>query len=98
MKFLLSSIIVLTLLATSLPVIGQDGSKFEPSKDAWKNADKLLKGMSVEEKVGQLIHVGVNAKFANQESAYFKELKRQVTENKIGGIIFFGAPIYETTI
>lgn len=53
--------------------------------------------MSVDEKVGQLIHVGINARFANQDSAFFKELRRHVVENKIGGIIFFGAPIYETT-
>ncbi len=53
--------------------------------------------MSVDEKVGQLIHVGVNARFANQDSAFFKDLKRHVVENKIGGVIFFGAPIYETT-
>ena len=67
-------------------------------KNAWKYADKLLKKMSVEEKVGQVIHIGINAKFANQDSDYFKDLKRQVVENKIGGIIFFGAPIYETAI
>jgi len=53
--------------------------------------------MTVEEKVGQLIHVGINARFANQESAFFKDIRRHVVENKIGGIIFFGAPIYETT-
>ncbi len=71
---------------------------FQPSAKAWKYADKLLKRMSDEEKVGQLIHIGVNARFANQDSEYFKELKRQVVENKIGGIIYFGAPIYETAI
>jgi len=54
--------------------------------------------MSVDEKIGQLVHVGVNARFANQQSSYFKELQQYVVENKIGGIIFFGAPIYETTI
>ncbi|MEO8043214.1 MAG: glycoside hydrolase family 3 N-terminal domain-containing protein, partial [Acidobacteriota bacterium] len=53
--------------------------------------------MSADEKVGQLVHVGINARFANQDSAFFQELKRNVVEDKIGGIIFFGAPIYETT-
>jgi beta-N-acetylhexosaminidase len=52
--------------------------------------------MSVDEKIGQLVHVGINARFANQESTFFKNLKRDVVENKVGGIIFFGAPIYET--
>jgi beta-N-acetylhexosaminidase len=68
-----------------------------PSDKSWKFADKYLKKMSVDEKVGQLIHVGINARFANQESAFFKDLKRHVVENKVGGVIFFGAPIYETT-
>src|SRR5690349_2370910 len=72
--------------------------KFRPSQKAWKWADKQLKKMSVEEKVGQLIHIGINAKFLNQDSAAFKELQRQVVDNHIGGVIFFGAPIYETAI
>jgi len=87
-----------TLVAAS-PVRNIPASqKFEPPEKAWKWADKQLKKMSVEEKVGQLVHVGVNAKFANQDSEYFQDLKRQVVDKKIGGIIFFGAPIYETTI
>jgi beta-N-acetylhexosaminidase len=73
-------------------------AKWRPSPKAWKWADKQLKKMTVEEKVGQLVHVGINARFANQDSATFKELRRQVVENHIGGIIFFGAPIYETAI
>src|SRR5580765_4550385 len=70
--------------------------KFQPSRKAWEFADKQLKKMSVEEKVGQVIHIGINARFANQDSPYFQSLKRDVVENKVGGIILFGAPIYET--
>lgn len=76
--------------------VGQVITRFEPSKKAWSWAEKQLSKMSADEKVGQLIHIGVNARFANQDSAFFREIKRQVIENKIGGIIFFGAPIYET--
>ncbi len=75
---------------------GGRASSFEPSQKSWKEAEKTLKKMSPEEKVGQLVHIGINAKFANQDSDYFQDLKRQVTENKIGGIIVFGAPVYET--
>ena len=74
----------------------KSADRFEPSEKSWKFADKRLKKMTVDEKVGQLVHVGINARFANQESSFFKSLKRDVVENKIGGIIFFGAPIYET--
>jgi len=87
-----------TLVAASTVRNIPASQKFEPPEKAWKWADKQLKKMSVEEKVGQLVHVGVNAKFANQDSEYFQDLKRQVVDKKIGGIIFFGAPIYETTI
>lgn len=73
-------------------------SSLWPSKKSVEFAAKQVRKMSVEEKVGQLVHVGINARFANQDSPYFKELKRQVVGNKIGGIIFFGAPVYETTI
>jgi beta-N-acetylhexosaminidase len=84
---------------TASPRLGekQTAKRFEPSEKSWKAADKLLKKMSVDEKVGQLVHVGINARFANQDSTFFKNLRRDVVENKIGGVIFFGAPIYETT-
>ena len=99
----LSIILLVSMLAggVALPRAGAQASsapKFRPSQKAWKWADKQLKKMSVEEKVGQLIHIGINAKFLNQESAAFKELQRQVVDDHIGGIIFFGAPIYETSI
>jgi beta-N-acetylhexosaminidase len=76
----------------------QAKAKWRPSERAWKWADKQLKKMSVEEKVGQVVYIGLNARFANQNSDYFRELRRHVVDNHIGGIIFFGAPIYETAI
>src|SRR5215213_5168274 len=103
MKLSINLVVVFSIVANCVAFSGSPGPKahvrqnFEPSNKAWKWADKQMREMSVEEKVGQLVHVGVNARFANQDSEYFKELKRQVVDNKIGGIIFFGAPIYETT-
>lgn len=101
MKFLVNLILITVLLLNSAaPAAAQAptaSKKLEPSVKAWKNADKMLKKMTVEEKVGQLVHVGINARFANQDSDYFQELKKNVVEDKVGGIILFGAPIYETT-
>ena len=74
----------------------QNPKSYAPSEKSWKQAGKMLKKMTLEEKVGQLVHVGINAKFANQDSEYFQDLKRQITEDKIGGIVVFGAPMYET--
>lgn len=52
--------------------------------------------MTLEEKIGQLISVGVNATFASQDSEEFKTLRRQIEQNKIGGIILFRGPVYES--
>jgi beta-glucosidase-like glycosyl hydrolase len=54
--------------------------------------------MSLEQKVGQLISVGINATFLNQDSDAFRTLKRQVEENHIGGIILFRGPVYESVV
>jgi beta-N-acetylhexosaminidase len=54
--------------------------------------------MTVEEKVGQLISVGVNATFLNQDSDAFKTLKHQIEDYHIGGIILFRGPVYESVI
>jgi beta-N-acetylhexosaminidase len=66
------------------------------SREALKWADEQLKQMTLDEKAGQLISVGINARFLNQESDEFKELRRQVERNHIGGIILFRGPIYES--
>jgi beta-N-acetylhexosaminidase len=92
----LSVILLFNSLVLAAPKRDQERKKFEPSEKSWKFADKMLKKMSTEEKVGQLIQIGINARFINQDSDFFQDLKRQVTENKIGGVIFFGAPMYET--
>jgi beta-N-acetylhexosaminidase len=52
--------------------------------------------MTLEEKVGQLVSIGVNARFLNRESDEFKELRRQVEQNHVGGIILFRGPVYES--
>jgi beta-N-acetylhexosaminidase len=69
-----------------------------PSKDALKWADAELKKMSLDEKIGQLISIGVNATFLNRDSDAFKAIRRQVEENHVGGIILFGSPVYESVV
>ncbi len=89
-------IIINPLLAVSAQTTVKSSKTFAPSEKSWKEADKKLKKMSADEKVGQLIQIGINARFINQDSDFYQDLVRQVKENKIGGIILFGAPIYET--
>ncbi|MBK7705263.1 MAG: glycoside hydrolase family 3 C-terminal domain-containing protein [Acidobacteria bacterium] len=102
MKAVVSVAITIVLLFNSfLPAVAQTAARsmrsdFAPKDKSWKFADKALKKMTIDEKVGQLVHIGINAKFANQDSEYFQDLKRHIVENKLGGIILFGAPMYET--
>src|ERR1700730_1887890 len=70
----------------------------QPSKDALKWANKQLKKMSLDEKIGQLISVGVNATFLNQDSDAFRLLRHQVVDNHVGGIILFRGPVYESAM
>src|SRR5438445_8970289 len=69
-----------------------------PSSDALKWADEQLRRMSLEEKIGQLISVGINATFLNQDSDAFRALRHQVVENHAGGIILFRGPVYESVV
>jgi beta-N-acetylhexosaminidase len=70
----------------------------EPSSAALKWANKELERMSLEEKIGQLISVGLNATFLNQDSDAYKTLKHHIEDNHVGGLILFRGPVYESVI
>src|SRR5207237_1416298 len=53
---------------------------------------------SLDEKIGQLISVGINATFLNQDSEAFKSLRHQIVDNHVGGIILFRGPVYESVV
>lgn len=72
--------------------------KPQPSAAAVKWANQELRRMSLDEKVGQLISVGLNATFLNQESDAYRTLKHHVEDNKVGGLILFRGPVYESVI
>src|SRR6266496_3588824 len=69
-----------------------------PSHESIEWANKELKRMSIDEKIGQLISVGVNATFLNQDSAAFLELRHHVVDNHVGGIVLFRGPVYESVV
>ena len=99
----LAAVLVLAVLCLSAPVGAQAPLKIrpykrDPSRDALKWANDTLRKMSLEEKIGQLISVGVNATFLNQDSDPYRELKRQIENNKVGGIILFRGSVYESVI
>jgi len=70
----------------------------KPSPEALQWADKELKHMTLDEKIGQLIAVGINATFLNQDSEAFKALRHQIVDNHVGGIVLFRGPVYESVM
>jgi beta-N-acetylhexosaminidase len=99
-----SAILIAILLGLApLPIKPQGHIKIsaykrEPSSKALKWANEQLRKMSLEEKIGQLISVGVNATFLNQDSDAYRTLKHHIEDNKVGGIILFRGPVYESVI
>ena len=106
MRRCLSVLLLVGFLTSTLPVFaGQTKPQQKvksyssrPSKDALKWANKELRRMSLDEKIGQLISVGVNATFLNQDSEAFKALRHHVVDNHVGGIILFRGPVYESVM
>lgn len=113
LNYLVTVILAAALLLGSVaaPAASQQGSstaaqvipKFNPFKRersaaALKWANEELAHMSVEEKIGQLISVGINATFLNQDSDAFRALRHHIEDNKVGGIILFRGPVYESVI
>ena len=102
-RYLSATLILVLLGLSALPVMPQAPAKVsaykrEPSSQAVKWANDVLRKMSLEEKIGQLISVGLNATFLNQDSDAYRALKHQIEDNKVGGVILFRGPVYESVI
>src|SRR5215813_3279862 len=80
------------------PRLNVEPFKRDASSKATRWANEQLRKMSLDEKIGQLISVGVNATFLNQDSDAYRALKHQIEDNKVGGVILFKGPVYESVI
>src|SRR5215208_3497469 len=100
----LSAILIVVMLGlAALPVRPQapikiNAFKRDPSLKALKWANDVLRKMSLEEKIGQLISVGLNATFLNQDTDAYRTLKHHIEDNKVGGLILFRGPVYESVV
>ena len=81
MRRILAAIIVATLLA---PVLAQ---KKDGKQDEW--VEITLRGLTLRQKIGQMINVRMSGEFANLSSEKFAEYKREVLENGIGGFTVY---------
>ncbi|MBN2409440.1 MAG: hypothetical protein JXE07_06855, partial [Candidatus Aminicenantes bacterium] len=65
-----------------------------PAEDRW--VKKTLSGMTLEEKVGQMIAWRYDTHFVNRDSPYVGELVDLIRNQGIGGLIIFAGEVYET--
>lgn len=71
---------------------------FQLSESEREWVEKTLKGMTLDEKMGQLIMVPFSGRFVNLKSEYFKELSNLVRSRHVGGLIMFGGEIFEASV
>lgn len=56
---------------------------------------KVMREMTIEEKIGQLVTCQYAGNFVNSDSDYLKDLESLISKWKIGGLILFGGEVYE---
>jgi beta-N-acetylhexosaminidase len=67
-----------------------------PSRAALRWANIQLRRMTLDEKIGQLIFIGINGKFLNEDSDEYRALIHLVRDNHVGGVVLYHAPVYES--
>lgn len=64
--------------------------------DTW--ADNVMKTLSLREKIAQLIQIRVAGTFTNRESPQFTDVKAQILQNELGGVVLFAGNVYESAV
>jgi beta-N-acetylhexosaminidase len=68
----------------------------KPPQQTW--TDKMLKSLSLREKIAQLVQIRVPGKFVNRESPEFRAIRGEIRQNKIGGVVLFAGNVYESAV
>lgn len=109
MKFLktkaVKSIVILMLCILLLPGLTWTFQSSDPETTEYKIdapdqswVDQTLAGLSLREKIGQLIQIRVRGKFLNRQSPEFQELKETIQQYRVGGVVLFAGNIYESAV
>ncbi|HEX9928062.1 MAG TPA: glycoside hydrolase family 3 N-terminal domain-containing protein, partial [Pyrinomonadaceae bacterium] len=61
----------------------------KPDRKAENWVEKTLKGLTLREKIGQMVMVRMSGEFQNWNDPRFLELRRHIEENHLGGFILF---------
>jgi beta-N-acetylhexosaminidase len=102
---LCSSVVALLLVCALLwqplafaqkPAYPRFDRKLTGKEEKW--VKKTLAALTLDEKIGQMFTVDTNAVFMNRESDEYQRLRRQVVENKVGGVILFRSDVWATAM
>ena len=89
----LSVIVMLIFLTTGSESRGSEGlSPLDEEAQNW--VEETLRGMSLEEKVGQLIVGAAGTNFTNQNTEKFQQIRRDVTDYHVGGYHALGGEVF----
>lgn len=80
----------------SLPTYQPFGRKLTKKEEAWVR--KTLAGMTLEEKIGQMMTVSGNAAFFSRDSEAYRKLEQHITRYKVGTVIWFRSDIWATAV
>ncbi|HEX8395929.1 MAG TPA: glycoside hydrolase family 3 N-terminal domain-containing protein [Pyrinomonadaceae bacterium] len=57
--------------------------------------EKTLRSLTLRERIGQMIVVGVLGDYKNANGEKFAEVRKQILENKVGGFVFYRGDVLE---
>jgi beta-N-acetylhexosaminidase len=72
------------------------GHKLTKKEERW--VQQTMASFSLDAKIGQMMTVSSNAVFMNRESGEYKQLRRQIVENKVGGVILFRSQVWAAAV
>lgn len=83
MKKVLISLLTIALL--SAQIVFAQTQKIDKKQEKW--VEKTLKSLTLRERIGQMVIVGMSGEFTNSASEKFAILRRHIEENHLGGFI-----------
>src|SRR5262245_55647455 len=97
-----AGLLLLVVLALIPPLFAQKQTlpRFdrELSKKEQQWVKQTLAGLSLDQKIGQMIIVNTNAVFMNRESDEYKQLRHYVVDDNIGGFILSRSDVWATAM
>ena len=97
--FALSLLLIFSLIATAF---AQSSPYLPLNRELTKLEEKwvrdTMKQLTLEAKIGQMFLADGNAIFMNRETAAYQQLKHQIEDNKVGGVLWFRSDVWATVV